>query len=326
MQKYKVLVTDHVFDDFDIEREVLSRAGAGLFVNQFRSVDELLPHVGDIHGLLNCYLGPLDRRLFDAAPSLKVISRYGIGLDTINVEDATQYGIVVSNVPDHAVNEVADHTVGMFLSLARKINLSWTRVKRGEWSLSYVKPLPALRTMTAGFIGFGKIGRATAARLKPFGLRMIFHTPSWKGTVNGCSQVTLDELLATSDAVFIHCPSTPETYHMIDWNMIEKMERRPLLINTARGSIIDTGSLVRGLAENRIRGAALDVLEDINAVVRKNHALKKFESVIVTPHSAFYSDESVKDLRYRVAENAARVLCGEKPLFCANEQLLQDFE
>ncbi|MBD3346389.1 MAG: C-terminal binding protein [Chitinivibrionales bacterium] len=315
MSKYKVLVTDHVFDRFDTEREVLARVDAELIVHQFRTIDELLPHVGDIHGLLNCYLGPIDNNVFDAAPNLKIVSRYGIGVDTINITDAARHGVIVSNIPDHAINEVADHAVALFLNLARKISTADRRVKNGVWSLSYVKPLHAIRGMTAGFIGFGKIGRAAAERLKAFGVRVVFHTPTWKGLVDGFSQVAFDELLAASDAVFIQCPSTEQTYHLINRATIEKMKKKPLLINTARGAIVDADALVWGLSTGNVSGAACDVLEDIDSVVTTDHPLKKAENVILTPHSAFYSEESVEDLKYRAAENVARVLVGKEPLF-----------
>ena len=315
MGMLKVIVTDHVFQDFDQEREILGGVGAELEVQTCTTVDELIPHLAGVHGILNTYLPGIDARVFDAAPDVKAVVRYGIGIDTIDIREATVRGIVVANVPDYCVDEVADHALAHFLCLARKIGFSDRKVKRGEWSLGYVKPLPAIRSMRVGVIGFGRIGRAIARRLKAFGCEVVFSDPLQENKVEGCRRVALDELLSTCNAVFVQCPATPETHHLIDRSAFERMRKGSIFINCARGEIVDTEALIWALENGRIGGAGLDVLEDEAAVVGVNHPLKRMENVQLTPHSAWYSTAAMGELRRKSAEEVLRVLSGKKPKY-----------
>ena len=318
MAKFKVIVTDYVFESFEAETEVLGEADAELVVLQCKSIDELKPHLADAHGLLNTYLPGIDAAVFDAAPDLKVVVRYGIGVDTIDVDAATKRGIVVANVPDYCVEEVADHALAHFLNCARKVALSDRKIRAGEWSLGYVKPLNGIGSMTVGIIGFGRIGRAIAQRVRAFDPKVIFFDPCVATDEDGCESVPLDTLYAASDAVFVQCPSNDATHHLLNRAAFEKMVKAPIIINCARGAIVDTDALVWALENGRVSAAGLDVLEDEKAILDAGHPLKTFDTVSLTPHSAWYSRAAIAKLQCRAAEEVARVLRGERPLSWVN--------
>ena len=322
MATFKVLITDYVFEHFDAEKEVLSAVDAELDIHQATSADELVPHLPGVNAILNTYLPGMDDAIFSAAPDLKVIVRYGIGVDTIDVAAATARGVMVANVPDYCIDEVSDHALAHFLSLARKIPFSDRKVKGGEWSLAYLKPMKGITNMTCGVIGFGRIGRAIAARLKAFGPDVIFADPFGDGDVDGCRRVSLDELFAQSDAIFVQCPSSAETHHLIDRAAVDAMGKQPFIINCARGDVIDTDAIVYGLESGKLAGAGLDLLDDEDAVVKADHPLKGFDNAILTPHSAWYSSDALGKLQRMAAEEVARVLRGEKPKSLINPDVL----
>lgn len=319
----KVIVSDHVFESFDAEREILAAAGAELDVHQCKSAAELATQVDGAEGILNTYLPGIDGTVFDAAPRLRAVVRYGIGLDTIDIPEATRRGIVVANVPDYCIDEVADHAMAHFLALARKIPFSDRKVRAGEWSLSYVKPLKPLRSMRAGIIGFGRIGRALAHRLAPFVGQIVYHDPCVPAPADGALPVGLDDLLANCDAIFIQCPATPDTHHLLDASAFAKMRRKPILINCARGPIVDTDALVAALDRGLVAAAGLDVLEDHGAVVKGDHPLKQHPHVLLTPHSAWFSDAAIPSLQRRAAETMAAILSGQRPAGVVNPEVLR---
>jgi D-3-phosphoglycerate dehydrogenase / 2-oxoglutarate reductase len=314
MSGWKVLVTDYVFESFDQEREILDAIGAELTVMQCTSVEELKPHLKGVHGLLNTYLAGIGAEVFDAAPDLKAVVRYGIGLDTIDVDEAGRRGITVANVPDYCIDEVADHALAHFLCCARKLLRSDRKVRQGEWSLSYVKPLQPLNQMRAGIVGFGRIGQAIAERLKPFGLEVVFFDPALSETTQGCNSVSFDELLETSDVVFVQCPSNKATYHLFGSDVFTRMKKRPILVNCARGAIVDTDALVQALRSGQVRAAGLDLLEDERVVMQDDaHPLRHLDSVVLTPHSAWFSNTAIPTLQRRGAEEMVRALTGAHP-------------
>ena len=322
MAKYKVVVTDYVFESFEPETEVLAAVDADLEVRQCASIEDLKPHLAGAHALLNTYLPGIGAEVFDSAPDLKVVVRYGMGIDTIDVPEATKRGILVARVTDYCIDEVADHALAHFLCLARKILLSDRKVKGGEWSLAYVKPLGGIREMTAGIIGFGRIGRAIAARLKAFGPEIVFFDPAVEGDAEGCRSVALDELYASCDAIFVQCPACEETHHLLGREAFGKMQKRPLIVNTARGSIVDTDALVEALQAGKVSGAGLDLLEDEKAVVGTDHPLNAMDNAILTPHSAWFSSAAIRSLQRKAAEEVARALRGERPVALVNPEVL----
>ncbi len=323
MQRLRVIVTDHVFETFDVEREVLAGAGAELVVLQCRSAAELVPQVGEADGLLTTYLPGIGEAVFAAAPRLRAVVRYGIGVDTIDIAAATRRGILVANVPDYCVDEVADHAMAHFLALSRKLRPADRRVRAGEWSLASLKPLKAIREMRVGIIGLGRIGRAIAARLKPFGPEVVFHDPAPAVVPEGCRPVDLETLLATSDAIFVQCPATPATRGLLNADAFAKMTRSPILVNCARGDVVDTDALVEALRRGQVSGAGLDVLQDEDAVVKRPHPLKDVDNVILTPHSAWFSSAAIPSLQRRAAEQMAEALRGGRPASLLNPEALE---
>ena len=309
MSTFKVVVTDHVFESFDREREILGGIGAELEVFQCKTIDELKPLLKGVHGLMNTYLPGIGAKVFDAAPDLKAIVRYGIGLDTIDLSEATKRGIAVANVPDYCIDEVADHALAHFLTCARKLLLSDRKVKNGEWSLSYVKPLKPLNQMRVGIVGFGRIGQAIAQRLHPFGCDVVFFDPAVRENVYGCVFVTFDALVEKSDAIFIQCPSNDATFHLFDSNVFGQMKNKPILVNCARGKIIDTDAMVEALENGIITAAGLDVLEDEQALMQDtSHPLRRFDNVVITPHSAWFSDTAIPRLQKKAAQEMVKAL------------------
>jgi D-3-phosphoglycerate dehydrogenase len=292
-------------------------------VLQCKTAAELVPQVAGAHGLLNTYLPGIDEAVFAAAPRLRAVVRYGIGVDTIDIPAATRRGILVANVPDYCVNEVADHALAHFLALSHKLGVSDRRVKAGQWSLAYLKPLKATREMRVGIIGLGRIGKAIAARLKPFGPEVVFHDPVLAGDAEGCKAVDLDTLLATADAIIVQCPCTPATRGLLGRETFAKMKRQPILVNCARGEVVDTEALVEALRAGQVSGAGLDVLQDEAAVVKQPHPLKEFDNVILTPHSVWFSSAAIPSLQRRAAEQMALALSGRRPTFLLNPEALE---
>lgn len=323
MSKFKVVVTDYVFEKFTQEEQILKDIDASLVVCQAKRPDELKDEVRDADALLNTYLGPIDRNLFEVAKKLRVVVRYGIGVDTINVKDATEFGIMVCNVPDYCINEVADHALALFLSLARKVVLSDRNVKGGDWSLSYVKPLKGITDMTAGIVGFGRIGQAIARRVQALGTSIVFSDPVVADGTLDYKRVDFDTLLETADVVFVQCPANKATHHLINRDSLAKMKQKPFLINAARGSIVDTDAVVWALQNGHLSGAGLDLLDDEDAVVKTDHPFKQMNNVILTPHSAWYSARAVQQLQKMAAEEVARVLKGAKPKGLVNPEAKQ---
>ena len=326
MAKFKVVVIDYVFQNLDEGRMILSECDAELVVAQCNSADEVISIAGDADALLVTYFGPLDEKIFSALKKCKVIVRYGIGTDNIDIDAATRYGIMVANVPDYCCDEVSEHAVACLLALERKLPLSDRRVRQGEWSLNYLKPLHRIKELTVGIVGMGRIGCLSARKVAAFGAQLIFADPN----VNENDieekgfhpkKVSLNELVTMSDAILIHAPLNAKTYHLFDSNLFKKMQRKPVIINCARGELINTDALVEALSEGQISGAALDVIEDVPPF-NPDSSLSKFENVIISPHSAWYSEEALVDLKKLAAEEVVRVLKGERPKSFLNPEVL----
>ena len=323
MAKYKVAVTDYLFPNLDPEKQILEPLGAEILAKQCQNVEEVISISEDATAILNTYFKPIGQEVFQACSKLKVVVRYGIGVDTIDIPAATRHGIMVANVPDYCQEEVADHTTGLLLALARKIVLSNKRVKNGEWDLSYLKPLARLKGQTVGFLGFGRIARLVAKRLTSFGMNLIFYDPYiQENVVENARKVTLEEALRQGEFLLIHTPETEETRHLLNRERFALMKRTACIINTARGGVIETSALIESLQSGRLAGAALDVIEGIPPIT-PDHPLSQMDNVILTPHSAFYSEDSMINLQIKAAQEVARVISGERPLSLMNPEVLE---
>jgi D-3-phosphoglycerate dehydrogenase / 2-oxoglutarate reductase len=301
------------------EQEVFAKAGVRLQVVVTRTDAEYLERCGEADGLLIQY-GDVSRRVMEGLPRVRVIVRYGVGVDGIDLAAATDHGVPVVNVPDYGTDEVANHAVALLLTLARKIARLDRQTRSGSWDVFRVGPVTRLAGQTVGILGCGRIGTAVARKLSGFDVRLLGCDPYVDTFPAGVQPVAFERLLAESDYVTIHCPLTDETRHAFDAETLEWMRANAVLINTARGGIVDTDALIQALQQGWLAGAGLDVLE--HEPIDPASPLLRMEQVIVTPHAAWFSEEGRSDLKRRAAEEAVRVLRGEPPVHCVNPEVL----
>jgi D-3-phosphoglycerate dehydrogenase / 2-oxoglutarate reductase len=313
---------DHLAALPDIEVEM--RAGA------VANEAEMIAAARDADALLITSRDQMPRAVFAAMTRCKVVSRYAVGLDHIDLQAATDHGVVVTHDPAYCTDEVADHALGMILAANRRLVEQDRDLRAGAWvehghmtNRILRGPVPALRLSTVGLIGFGRIGRAVGRRLLPFGVRLIVHDPYVDAATiraTGAEPVELPELLAQSDIVSIHCPLTPETRHMVDERFIAAMKPGAILVNTARGPIAELSALEQAIASGALAGAALDVTEF--EPLPADSPLYRAGNVILSPHSAYYSERSIEVVRESTLEQALRVLRGIRPTVVVNPEVL----
>jgi D-3-phosphoglycerate dehydrogenase len=309
---------DHV--NLAEEQEVFGKAGVRLQTVIARTEAEYLERCGDADGLLIQY-GAVTRRVLEGLPRVRVLVRYGVGVDGIDLAAATDHGVPVVNVPDYGTDEVANHAVALLLALARKLTRLDRQTRSGGWDVFRVGAVTRLARQTVGIFGCGRIGSAVARKLSGFDVRLLGCDPYIERFPAGVQPVPFERLLGESDYITIHCPLTGETRHAFDAESLGRMRPTAVLINTARGGIVDTDALVGALQEGQLAGAGLDVLEQ--EPIHPESPLLRMEQVIVTPHAAWYSEEGRSDLKRQAAEEAVRVLRGERPRHCVNPEVLE---
>ncbi|QJD82110.1 C-terminal binding protein [Cohnella herbarum] len=309
----KIVITDSNFTSDQSEREVL--AGAGLTLERFnaKTIEEMKEAGKDATAVL-VQFSPAPREVLESWKSCKLIVRYGIGYDNVDVQAATELGITVCNVPSYCLDEVADHTASLLLSGLRKIVAFDASVRRGEWNVEKVaKPIRKFDESIIGLVGFGRIGARVAARMRPFGFEIMAYDPYLsedKATELGVKKAaSLRELLSVADAVSLHSPLTAETHHMINEQSLSWMKPNAWIVNTSRGGLINTVDLARALLARKLDGAALDVFE--REPLEADHPLRQCANVILTPHAAYYSDASIDNLQRQAAEEIVRFAKGE---------------
>jgi D-3-phosphoglycerate dehydrogenase len=307
---------DHV--DVEPETAVFEAAGIAFGQAACRSEDDFLERCAAAEALLVQY-GVVSRRVIAGLPRLRLLVRYGVGVDGIDLDAATERGIPVVNVPDYGTDEVANHAVALLLALARRLPLLDRQTRAGRWNVFEAVPIHRLAGQTVGILGCGRIGSRVARKLQGFDLRLLATDPYLAELPTGVTRVPFERLLEASDALTIHCPLTAETRHLVGREALRRMKPTAVLINTARGGIVDTAALTDALREGRLRGAGLDVTEE--EPLDPEHPLLRMDHVIVTPHAAWYSEEGRRDLKRRVAEETVRVLRGGRPLHCVNPEV-----
>ncbi len=318
MPAFKVVITDHVFPSLEIEHALLGAIGAEVVSMQATSAEDLLGAAADADALLVCY-APVTRRVIERLGRCRIIARYGIGVDNVDVNAATARGIVVTNVPDYCIDEVSDHALTLLLACVRKVPFLDRRVRAGAWDARDAVPMHRLRGRVLGLVGFGQIPRRLAEKARALGLELLGFDPyvgAEEMTRYHTAKAPLEELLARADFVSVHAPLMTETRGMIGEAELRAMKPTAYLINTARGPIVAEEALIRALRERWIAGAALDVLE--TEPPPRESALRALETIILTPHVAFYSEESVQELQRKAAENVVRVLSGDAPRYPVN--------
>jgi len=306
----RLLITDRAWPDSAIERSLLEPLGIEVVEAPAGDEATLCRLAADVQAIA-CNWARVTARVIDSAPGLRIVSRMGIGLDNIDIPAATRRGIPVTNVPDYCVGEVADHALGLLLAAARRIAFFHHRTKQGEYQLSAAPPPDRLAGKTLGLVGLGRIAQNLAPKARALGLRVVAHTPSGQDLGLGCPMLPLAELLAQSDYISLHLPSTPQTPHLFRLAQLEQMRPTAWLINTSRGALINEADLHTALQRQLIAGACLDVFDPEPPDLRQ--PLFHDERVIVTPHAAFVSPESLVELRQRVAQQIADRLAGRRP-------------
>lgn len=318
-----VLVTDYAWESLDIERAILAKAGAQLLVAGTGTEEELIALAPRVDAILTCWR-PVTAAVLDAAPRCRTVARYGVGLDNIDVRRATELGIVVTNVPDYCVEEVSDHTAALILALTRHIVPFAAQVSAGNWDNTAGGPMRRLRGQTLGLVGSGAIARRVAEKMTGFGMRALAWSPSVRaGQPAGAATAvgSLTEILVRSDVVSVHVPLADTTRRLIDANALAQMKPSALLVNTARGPIVDTAALAAALAAGKLAGAGLDVLPD--EPPSPDDPLLRCDNVILTPHAAFASAEAIAELQTKAAGNVAAVLTGAVPAYLVNGEVYE---
>jgi D-3-phosphoglycerate dehydrogenase / 2-oxoglutarate reductase len=312
--QFKVAVTDYSFQSLDVEQAILEPLGCEIAsLKTGKDHQEICALVKDADFVI-AQFAPVNVEVIEGMQKCKVIVRYGIGVDNVDLKAAAAKNIPVCNVPDYCIDEVADHALAMILDLTRKISANAAKVKSGSWGLATpLQAMSALKDLTVGVVGFGRIGREVAARLKPFKCKILVHDPiADEAAIQaaGYLPVTVDELLKTSDLVTLHCPSNAQTQYLINSQSIATMKPGAMIVNTSRGTLVKTDDLAAALQSGRISAAALDVTDP--EPIPMDHPIVKLDNCVINSHVASCSAPAVRYLRTCVAQIVAKALRGEK--------------
>ncbi len=320
----RVVIADYDFEDVDIERAIIEGAGFELVPEQCKTENDVISAARDAVAVITQY-ARVGARAISAFTRCQVIARYGTGVDIVDVEAATKRGIQVTNAPnDWCADEVADHAITLWLAAARKITQYASATKRGEWRWQTGQPIHRLRGRVFGLLSFGAIARGIADRARAFGVEIWVHDPFVEEDDirrAGARPVSFDELVRGSDYLVIQAPLTSETRGLFDEEVLRKMKREAILVNTARGPIVVDTALYRALKEGWIAGAGLDDIEEEPAKRfdwQADNPLFRLDNVIITPHAAYYSEESIRAVREIASNEVIRVLTGQRPLSPVN--------
>lgn len=312
---YKVLITPRSFEKIkDKVKKIFEEENIEVVINPYGRVlseEEMGELIGDMDGVI-VGVDPITSTVLEKANRLKVISKYGVGVDNIDLHGAKEKNIVVTNTPSANSNAVAELTVGLIINVLRKINISDRRTREGNWDRFVGRELTG---KTLGVIGTGSIGRRVIKLLKGFDLKVLCYDkyPDYSWALSeGVSYVSLVELLKNSDVISIHIPLTEETYHLISEKELRMMKKDVVIINTSRGGIIDENALYKFLKAGEIFGAGLDVFEKEPP---KNSPLLELDNVVVTSHIGAHTEESILNMAQIAVENLILVLKGKEPLY-----------
>ena len=315
MARFLIAVTDSPFPSLDPAKAALARVDPELRMAKSASAEDILAVARDADAVLVTY-AKLPGELLRQLTRCKAIGRFGLGVDNIDIPAAAALGISVTYVPDYCMQEVSDHAMALLLAMARKVPLSNKLVQSGRWEVPPIVPIHRLSGRVLGLVGFGNIPRALAPKARAFGLRVVTHDPYVSPDVLSAAAVdgvSFDRLLEMSDFVSIHAPLMPSTRGLFNADVFHKMKKGAVLINTARGPLVDEAALIAALDTGQLGGAALDVVT--TEPLTKDSKLLGRDNVILTPHTAFYSVEALEELQTKCAADVARVLSGEQPVY-----------
>lgn len=315
---FRVLITDRAWPDVSIERDILARIEAEVVEPDSADEAALMAAAMDVDAIATNW-ATVTAAVIQSSGRCRTVARFGIGIDNIDVSAATALGIPVTNCPNYCVSEVSDHALGLLLACARRIGFFHLRTKSGEYDLSAAVPMQRIAGQTLGLVGLGHIARALVPKARALGLNVIAHTASGNDYGTGVRMVAFDELLATSDYVSLHAPLNDSTRDLFGREAFARMKPTAYLINTSRGGLVDEAALWEALQQNRVAGAALDVFHpeppDLSGPLFRD------ERVIATPHTAFVSEQSVRQMRTQAMEQIVAVLSGQRPNNVINPQI-----
>ena len=312
----KVYITDYGFPDIESERSILDSAGITVASGQCKTPEEVIAAAGDADALIVQW-APITAKVVSALDRCRVIVRYGIGYDNVDLKAAGDRGIPVCNIPDYCVDEVADHTLALALALARQIPQTDTAVRGGTWNIVPPASFPAFRDVTFATAGFGRIARAVLARAGAFGFRLAAFDPFVDAATlraAGVEPLGCEDLFRSAGILSLHLPFSAQTRHFLGRESLALMRTEAIVVNTARGGLIDTVALAEALAAGKIAGAGLDVFEQ--EPLPAEHPLRRAPNVLLTSHTAWYSQHSIPVLQRKAAEEVVRGL-----MFLAMERI-----
>ena len=314
----KVVITDYEYQDVEKERKILEAAGIVLDECQCRTEQALIDACREADGVIVQYCA-ITERVIRAMERCRVIIKYGIGVNNIDVDAASAKGIYVCNVPDYGVDEVSNHAIAMMLALSRGLKSLNESLTSGAWGYAPVVPLHRMAGSTLGLVGLGRIPSLVANKMAGFGLRILAYDPFARPEAArelGVELVEFDTLVAESDYISIHCPLTPRTQGLFGPETFRRMKSTAILVNTARGPVIRQQALEEALRTGELAGAGLDVYEQ--EPLPKDSPLLHMSNVICTPHCAWYTEEAVTAVQEKAAQEAANVLTGHAPWHAVN--------
>lgn len=313
----KVIITDCDHANINIEKEILDKAGLEFVLKQCKTEEDLIEQCKDGNIFINQY-APITRKVMEALPNLKMVVRYGVGVNNVDVKAATDLGVQVCNVPDYGMNEVADQAIAMMMALVRKVVIMNKYTKEVKWDYIHSMPIRRNSTMTVGVVGLGRIGRNFAEKAHHLGFNVIGYDPYYKETEETKFIVpsTIDEIIEKSDIISIHCPLDGNR-DLFNASAFKRMKNTAYIINVSRGGIINEKALDEALTNGEIAGAALDCVEF--EPMMPGSPLFKHENLIVSPHMGWYSEEAASELKRKVAEESVRFAAGEAVHYPVNK-------
>ncbi len=318
----KIVVTDTDFEDNNIEVAMAREAGVEIALFNDRNPEAIIEHAADADGVITSY-GVFNEQVFAALPRLKVVSRTGIGYDTIDVEAATRNNTAVCVVPGYGTEVVSDHAITLVLGCLRRINEVDADMRAGVWDYTCRRPFGQVHGRTFGVVGMGEIGRAVARKASGLGFNIVCYSRSLvpgRRTPEGYDILSFEEVLRQSDVVSFHTALTPDTHHLLNEHNLTLMKPDAVVVNTSRGAVIDTIALAKALEEDRLWAAGIDVFEE--EPIDFNHPLLKAPHTLFSPHVAYWSEESGEELHCRSMQAALDVVLGNTPKDCLNAEVL----
>ena len=320
MAKFKVVMTDDRHKTYEEEKEVLKSIGADVIIANCTTVQEVIKNCKDADGIM-VNLAPMPAEVINQLERCKVISRYGVGYDNVDVAACTQKGIYLANVPDYCAEEVSDQALALLMACARKVARRDAQVRAGQWNIGKSDPIYRIAGKTFTFLGFGMIGRCLYRKIKGLGFsRILIYDPYIDAeTIRsmGAEKVDWEKALRNADYISVHMPLNDKTRGIINASAFRMMKPTAILINTSRGPVIDEKALIDALTKGQINSAGLDV--HCKEPLDKDNPLMKIENCVLTDHAGWYSEEAMSELKRKVAENVKDVLLSGKPKYPVNK-------